>query len=226
MTARSKELATMAKNASSMRAELGLEDQVGAARAEGVWQAAPGGPKRVVFKKVWSGHEFSDDEVAELLAGETISFEARSKENKPFPATGALGVGTFRGRKFVGFQLEAPDKPTKWSGRTFTPAEVAALLAGQALEIDDFVSARTRKTFGCKVTWDAQARKIIPDFGSDDEPPRSWCQVTFTDAQRKDLAAGKTIQGTGFVSAKGKTFDARISWKKQGGKKKIVPSFG
>ncbi|WP_328964199.1 hypothetical protein [Streptomyces virginiae] len=65
--------------------------------------------------------------------------------------------------------------------------------------------------------------KVYADM---DEPPRSWCQVTFTDAQRKDLAAGKTIQGTGFVSAKGKTFDARISWKKEGGKKKIVPSFG
>ncbi|MGT2527267.1 topoisomerase C-terminal repeat-containing protein [Streptomyces nojiriensis] len=220
------DIATMTKNASSMRAEPGLKEQVGAARAEGVWRAAPGGPKKVAFKKVWSGHEFSEDEVTKLLAGETISFEARSKENEPFPATGALGVGNFKGREFIGFQPEVPDKPTKWSGRTFTPAEVAVLLAGQALEIDDFVSARTHKTFACKVTWDAKAGKIIPDFGSEDEPPRSWCQVTFTDAQRKDLAAGKTIEGTGFVSAKGRTFDARISWKKEGGKKKIVPSFG
>ncbi|MCY0929161.1 hypothetical protein OTB20_23775 [Streptomyces sp. H27-H1] len=50
--------------------------------------------------------------------------------------------------------------------------------------------------------------------------------MTFTEAQRKDLAAGKPIQGTGFVSAMGRTFDARISWKKEGCKKKIVPSFG
>ncbi|WP_239146288.1 hypothetical protein [Streptomyces sp. SID10815] len=94
------------------------------------------------------------------------------------------------------------------------------------LEIDDFVSARTGKTFGCKVSWDASTKKITPDFGSGDAPPRSWCQVTFTDAQRKDLAAGKTIQGTGFTTAHGNTFDARISWKEEGGKKKIVPSFG
>ncbi|WP_093802182.1 DNA topoisomerase [Streptomyces sp. Wb2n-11] len=220
------DIATMTKNAASMRADLGLKEQVGAAHAEGVWQTAPGGPKKVAFKKIWSGHEFSDDEVTKLLAGETISFEARSKADKPFTATGALGVGDFKGRKFVGFQLEGLDTPTKWSGRTFTPAEVTVLLAGQALEIDDFVSARTGKTFGCKVSWDAKAKKIVPDFGSGDEPPRSWCQVTFTDTQRKDLAAGKTIQGTGFVSAKGKTFDALISWKEEGGKKKIVPSFG
>lgn len=220
------DIATMTKNAASMRAELGLKEQVGAAHAEGVWQAAPGGPKKVAFKKIWSGHEFSDDEVTKLLAGETISFEARSKADKPFTATGALGVGDFKGRKFVGFQLEGLDTPTRWSGRTFTPAEVTVLLAGQALEIDDFVSARTGKTFGCKVSWDAKARKIVPDFGSGDEPPRSWCQVTFTDAQRRDLAAGKSIRGTGFVSANGKTFDAEVAWKEEGGKKKIVPSFG
>ncbi|MBK3582950.1 DNA topoisomerase I [Streptomyces sp. MBT57] len=219
------DMATMAKNATSMRAELGLKKQVGPARAEGVWQAAPGGLKKVTFKKIWCGHEFGDDEVAKLLAGETISFVATSKANKSFTATGALGVGVFRGRKFVGFQLEVLDKPTRWSGRTFTPAEVTVLLAGQSLEIDDFVSAQTGKTFGCKVSWDAKAKKIIPDFGGD-EPPRSWCQVTFTDTQRKDLAAGKTIQGTGFVSARGRTFDALISWKNEGGKKKIVPSFG
>ncbi|WP_338676017.1 DNA topoisomerase [Streptomyces sp. SCSIO 30461] len=220
------DIATMTRNAASMRAELGLKEQVVPARAEGVWQAAPGGPKKVVFTKIWSGHEFSDDEVAKLLAGQTISFQTRSTEGKPFTATGALGVGDYKGRKFVGFQLKVPDRPTKWSGRTFTPAEVTALLAGQTLEIDDFVSARTGKTFGCKVRWDAKAKKIVPDFGSGDEPPRSWCQVTFTDAQRKDLAAGKTIQGTGFVSSQGKTFDARISWKEKGGKKRIVPTFG
>ncbi|MFD7540189.1 DNA topoisomerase [Streptomyces sp. NPDC059819] len=219
------DIVAMSRNAASMRAELGLEQQAVAARAQGVWQAAPGGPKKVAFKAAWSGHEFGDDEVERLLAGQTISFEARSRAGKPFTATGTLGVGDFEGRKFVGFQLEVPDKPTMWSGRTFTPSEVTMLLAGQELQIDDFVSARTGKTFGCKVSWDARAKKIAPDFGSGDEPPRSWCQVTFTDAQRKDLAAGKTIQGTGFVSAKGKTFDARISWKEEGGKKKIVPSF-
>ncbi|MFE3592724.1 hypothetical protein ACFXOY_35035 [Streptomyces niveus] len=100
------------------------------------------------------------------------------------------------------------------------------LLAGQALEIDEFVSARSGKTSGCKVSWDAKTKKIIPDFGSCDEPPRSWCQHVFTDAERKDLAAGKTIQGTGFVSSKGKTFEAKVTWKKEGGKKRIVPSFG
>ncbi|MCX5103574.1 DNA topoisomerase [Streptomyces sp. NBC_00439] len=220
------DIATMTKNAATMRAELGLKETQGAARAEGVWQSAPGGPKRVAFKKTWSGHEFSDGEVARLLAGEKISFSATNREGRPYMATGALGVGVYEGRRFVGFQLEVSDKPTMWSDRTFTPAETSALLAGQALVIDDFVSARTGMPFSCKVSWDAKAKRIVPDFGSGDEPPRSWCRVIFTDAQRKDLAAGKTIEGKGFVSAKGKSFDARVSWKEEAGKKRIVPSFG
>lgn len=220
------DIETMQRNAQQMRAAMGLAQTQVAPHAKGVWQAAPGGPTNVAFKRIWSGHEFDDAEIEKLLAGETISFQATSKAGKPYTATGSLGIGEFKGRKYVGFQLEVPDKPTSWSGRTFTPAEVDALLAGRQLEITDFVSARTGKTFGCKVSWDARAKKIVPDFGSGDEPPLSWCKVTFTDEQRRELAGGKEIFVKGFVSAKGKTFDANISWKEEGGKKKIVPSFG
>ncbi|MFE4835534.1 DNA topoisomerase [Arthrobacter sp. NPDC056691] len=219
------DIATMQKNAAAMRSDLGLKETQVSAHAEGIWLQAPGGPKKIAFRRIWSGHEFSGDEVVRLLAGETISFQATSKAGKPYTATGALGIGDFKGRKFVGFQPEVPDKPGKWSGRIFTPEEIDTLLAGHTLEIADFVSARSGKRFGCKVSWDAKAKKIRPDFGSGDEPPLSWCQVKFTRQQRADLAAGKTIQGSGFVSARGKSFDARICWRDEGGKKKIIPSF-
>ena len=66
----------------------------------------------------------------------------------------------------------------------------------------------------------------MPDFGASlDSPPKSWCRVTFTDDQLTALAAGKTIQGKGFVSKKGKKFDAALTWKDEGGNKKLVPSF-
>lgn len=225
------DIAVMQKNAVSMRATLGVSESAVSVYANGTWAKALGGPKAVKFKKIWSGHEFSDAEIAKLLAGDTVSFQATSKAGRPYTATGKLEVGEFKNKdgktfKYVGFQLEVPDKPTKWSGRTFTPEEVKALLAGQSLEIDDFVSAKTGNKFGCKVSWDAQAKKIVPDFGSDDEPPLSWCQVTFTDAQRRDLAAGKTIKGEGFISRKsGKSFSCSLTWKKEGGRKKLVPSF-
>ncbi|MFD2794560.1 type IA DNA topoisomerase [Promicromonospora vindobonensis] len=220
------DIATMQKNAATMRAGLGLKEVQVSARAEGIWQKAPGGPAKVAFKKIWSGHEFSDDEVAKLLMGETISFSATTRAGRTYTASGALALQTYKGRKFIGFQPEVPDKPTTWSGRTFTPDEVGALLAGQVLEIDDFVSSKTGNAFGCKVRWDATAKKIVPDFGSDDQPPLSWCKHTFTDAERKRLADGERIFVKGFTSKRGKTFDAEVSWKEEKGKKKIVPAFG
>jgi DNA topoisomerase III len=225
------DIEVMKKNATGMRTALGVIEEAQTERVEGRWEKAPGGPKDVAFKRIFSGHEFTDEEIAKLLAGEKISFEATSKAGKPYTAEGALGLGEFTNRqgktfKYVGFQLEVPDKPTKWCGRTFTPEEVKALLAGQSLEIDDFVSNSTGNRFGCKVSWDAKAKKIVPDFGSGDEPPLSWSGRKFTDAERKKLADGESLFLTGFVSRKkGTTYDATVTWKKEGGKKKIVPSF-
>lgn len=222
------DIETMRRNAAAMHAELGLTAQTETIRAEGVWLTAPGGPQRVAFRKVFSGHEFTDDEVRRLLAGEAISFVGETKSGKPYGARGALGAGTFKGRKFVGFQLEAPDGPTAWCGHEFTDAEKRELLAGNQVVRDDWTSTRTGNAFSCAVAWDGGAKKIVPDFGSDDEPPRSWCQVVFTDQQREDLAAGRTIEGKGFLSRKsGRTFDAKLTWKDRGGgKKELVPSFG
>ncbi|UJW28653.1 DNA topoisomerase [Saccharothrix sp. AJ9571] len=216
------DIATMQTNAATMRSALGLSKTQVSTRAEGVWQTAPGGPKKVAFKKIWSDHEFSDDEVTRLLAGKQVSFQATSHSGTPFTAHGKLGIGTFKGRTYVGFQLDAPGGPTTWCGRTFTAAEITALEAGQSLTIDNFVSPRTGNNFGCSVRWDPTANKIVPDVGM---PPSSWCRVTFTDAQRQDLAAGKTIEGTGFVSRKGRKFNARLTWKDENGTKKLVPSF-
>lgn len=215
------DIATMTANA----ATLGLKPP--AARAEGVWQTAPGGPKQVVFKRSWSGHEFSDDEITQLLRGEEIEFEAVSaRTGKPFTATGGLRIGEYQGRKFVGFQLQRPDRPTAWSGHTFTSDEVAALMSGKQIEVTDFVSAKTGNTFSCKVRWDLDTHRIVADFGSDDEPPMSWSGRTFTDAERQELAQGASLALDGFVSRKsGKTYRATISWKTEGGRRKIVPDF-
>ncbi|PUB32556.1 DNA topoisomerase-3 [Promicromonospora sp. AC04] len=220
------DIATMRRNAAAMRTRLGLKETPLSAHAVGVWQKAPDGPARTTFKTTWSGHEFSDDEVTRLLRGETISFVAQTRAGRTYTATGALARQTYKGRDFVGFQLEVPDAPTTWSGRAFTPGEVTALLAGKALAIDDFVSSKTGNTFGCTVRWDEGTKKIVPDFGSGDAPPRSWCRHTFTDSEKKKLADGERIFVKGFISRAGKTFDAEISWQEESGKKKIVPSFG
>jgi DNA topoisomerase-3 len=222
------DIATMQQNAEAMRTDLGLS-KVAVERAAGTWQQAPGGPKEVQFKKTWSGHTFTEYEIEQLLAGETISFSAKSRAGRAFTAHGKLGLGTYKGKKFVGFQLDQPDKPTVWSKHTFTQEEIDQLLAGQQLEIDDFVSAKTGNTFSCRVGWDSTNKRIVPDFstGADSTtPPRSWCQHRFSDEELEKLAGGEPIFVKDFTSKKGKTFAATVLWKEEKGSKKIVPSFG
>lgn len=218
------DIETMGKNAETMRSDLGLSKTSveRAPRAEGVWQGAPGGAKKVAFKKVFSGYEFTDDEVSRLLAGESLTITATSsRTGKDFTATGALGVATYQGRKYVGFQIEKDQRPTSWCQHVFTPTEVEALLAGRSLEITDFVG-KSGKTFGAKVSWDQQQKKIVPDFGTS-SPPLSWCQHVFTAAESRALADGEEVFVSGCVSKKGSTFDAKISWIEKDGQKKIVP---
>ena len=217
------DIETMRANAETMRAELGLSKKSvqRAPRASGIWQSAPGGAKEVSFKRVFSGYEFTDEEVQALLAGQSVTITATSaRTGKEFTATGALGVSTYQGRKYVGFQIEVEDKPTSWCKHVFTPTEVEALLAGRSLEITDFVG-KSGKPFGARVSWDAKKKKIVPDFGID-TPPLTWAQHTFTPEEKKALTDGEEIVVTG-VSKKGSTFEARISWTEENGKKKIVP---
>jgi DNA topoisomerase III len=104
-------------------------------------------------------------------------------------------------------------------------------VAGQAVEASDFISKRGNAS-ACKVFFKdeeekGEGKKLVPDFDAGtDAPPKRWCGVEFTDDQIAALAAGKTIEGKSFTSKKGKKFDAVLTWKNEGGKKKIVPSFG
>src|SRR3546814_205103 len=70
----------------------------------GVWK-----DKKVEFKgrgwganEHWTGKDFTEQELAKLLAGETIEFEATSKDGKKYTAKGALAVSTHNGYKNFG----------------------------------------------------------------------------------------------------------------------------
>ncbi|NKR53060.1 DNA topoisomerase III [Rhodococcus hoagii] len=77
----------------------------------GVWKG-----KKVSFKargwganEHWPGKDFTEQELAKLLAGETIAFKAKAKTGRPYTAKGALAERTFNGRKVVGFALQSDD---------------------------------------------------------------------------------------------------------------------
>ena len=68
-------------------------------RASGVWNG-----KQVSFKKEWSGHTFTDDEIKRLLNGEEIELLGlKSKSGSTYGVKGKLSEQTYNGHKFVGF---------------------------------------------------------------------------------------------------------------------------
>lgn len=69
--------------------------------------------KEVKFKRVWGGHEFTEAEIADLLAGKEIQFAAKSKKGKDYTAKGKLEEQEYNGRKFFGFKLDLGDGKKK-----------------------------------------------------------------------------------------------------------------
>ena len=59
----------------------------------------------VTFKREWGGHRFTDEELEELLEGKEISITYTKKKGGTGSCTGKLGEGTYKKKKFWGFQM-------------------------------------------------------------------------------------------------------------------------
>lgn len=166
------DILTMSENAKSMRKALGLPDQAASAeRVSGTWSG-----REVSFRREFSGHRFTDEEVAELLAGRSVRLMdcVSAKTGSTFHCEGHLEEGTFKGKAFVGFKptafLDESGEPLKprdpadyisgtwkrkkvsfrreWAGHTFTDEEGERLLAGETIHITGCVS-KAGKSFEC-----------------------------------------------------------------------------
>lgn len=151
------DIKTMEANAKNITDDMGssLVGQVSKPKATGFW--VPGN-KEVKFNKSYSGHDFTDDEIARLLAGEKdmVIDCVSSNTGKSFQAKGGLEEQTFQGDNgpvtFVGFKgiipvdtekyivgdwVEAPGKQTKFKrtylGYRMSDDEGAKLLAGESI---------------------------------------------------------------------------------------------
>ena len=179
------DIAVMKANAITMRERLGvtLSGPESVEYAEGTWNG-----KNVKFKRTWSGHRFTDEEVADLLAGNEITLLnlVSAKSGAKFGAKGKLEIQDFKGRKFVGFKasemlsadgkaIESGDyaegtwrrKKVKfkrtWGGHRFTDEEVADLLAGKEIDVLGLKS-KTGKTYGVRgklAIQNYQGRKFV-----------------------------------------------------------------
>lgn len=93
------DIPVMENNAKSLATVLGDPEPI-KEKSTGLWNG-----KEVQFNKSFSGHDFTDEEIQQLLDGETITFQAISKKGTMYTAKGKLAEKTYKGNKFVGFNM-------------------------------------------------------------------------------------------------------------------------
>lgn len=169
------DIVVMKKNGEDMRKSMGITynnnnnggngGMDAAERFEGTWSG-----KKVSPKRVWGGHRFTDDECKALLNGDEITIEAKGK-NGPYKCTGKLDNCEYNGHTYVGFSRtgfvnsggNSGGVPAKWCGHKFTDDEKTLLEAGKTVALMGCTS-KNGGTFDCKVTFDKNQNRIIPDF--------------------------------------------------------------
>lgn len=147
------DIATMAVNAVSMAKELDLKPIVTKEKAEGTFKG-----QQITFTREWSGHRFTDAEVADLLAGKEIEVKdfVSAKTGSKFGAKGKLAEQTYKGKKFFGFKstgfLDTGEIPASYLGHKFTAKELEDLKAGKTIEVKGYTS-KAGKKFDAPTSW-------------------------------------------------------------------------
>lgn len=198
------DIAQMEINAKELAANLGvtLSSTVGKEKATGLWRG-----QNVKFNRVWAKHRFSDAEVAALLNGDRIVFEATTKAGVKRKVAGRLGKGIFKGQEYVGFIQE----PYSHGGHEFSTDEIAVLLNGGSVFRDDWVSAKTSSTYSGSASWDFENKRIEMSF--DNDKPTSWCGHKFSDAEIATLLnGGHVTRNDWFSKKKNKHFPGSVKW--------------
>ena len=60
--------------------------------------------QQITFRRVWGSYRFNDMEIAELLKGNIVNIAATGQYG-PYVVSGRLAQGSFKGRKYWGFQM-------------------------------------------------------------------------------------------------------------------------
>lgn len=206
------------------------------AKASGV-HAPTGEP--VTFNREWSGCKFTDAQVADLLAGKTITINAVSaKSGKIFPVEGTLGTAKYKGKLYWGFQRKEAGSytigtapfPVEWSGYTFTKADEAKMRKGEKIKIKA-ISAKTGKPFDADVTFELTEFKgntkwgIKPHFEKKVDPESftrldapfkaEFSGYKLTAEEIKNVREGHKIMVTAKSAKNGKDFTCNLSLEKK-----------
>lgn len=160
------DLQVMKQNGEKMRKELGItmagNNGVQKEKVEGTWEG-----KQVRISREWGGHKFTDKELEQLFAGETIVVDGIKKKDGSgtYAVKGKLANLSYNGHNYVGFERTgfANNGPSTWCSYTFNEEEKKKLLAGETIYCEGFVSQK-KNVFNANVHWDSAACKIVPEF--------------------------------------------------------------
>lgn len=226
-----------ARNAETLAAKVGAPsgDEATAPtkeKHEGVY--APTG-ETVRFNTTWGGYTFSSDELARLLAGESLTIVVTTPKGSR-SVEGSLGKGEFKGRSFWGFQRKESDAytakdapfPASWSSYTFTKEDEAKLRSGKRVRIK--AVSKAGKPFEVDVSFELREYKgsrfwgIVPHFENDpnkvnaSEQTRETCTFKaefsgykLTEQEIKELRAGHKVMVTAKSKSKGKMYTCLLS---------------
>jgi DNA topoisomerase-3 len=129
---------------------------------EGTWNG-----KRVRFSREWRGRRFTDEECEALCEGKTLEVRdlVSVKTGKPYGVKCHLAdLVSSQGNAYVGVDIVEFLKrgvPQTFLQHDFTEDERIMLESGKAVQVDDFVSNKTGKTFSCKVTYDPDQDRLV-----------------------------------------------------------------
>ena len=127
----------------------------------GQWVDDSGESFAVHFGKVWRGHEWTDEEAQDLLAGKKVKVNLTSKSGKPYTMLASLGHQQFTnsdGKLVKGiwvdgeFEQKEPTIPDSFLGYTFSDAEKEDLKNGESIHCEGLTSKAGNK-FDANLKW-------------------------------------------------------------------------
>lgn len=182
------------------------------------------------INKSFGGHDLTDDELAALSRGETISFTANKKDGSgTYTANMKLGYREFKGKNYCSLvfdETKSPNAggatvkykgkdvslPKEFGGHTFTQAEYEALEAGKTISFtankkDGSGTYTANMKLGEKTYQGKKSVGLV--FGMATE----FCGHKFTQDEIATLEKGGSIKADDFVSKKGNKFSATVKYK-------------
>lgn len=197
--------------------KIGIPKRQARVMATGNWQG-----QEIQFNRVFAKHTFTDEEVQQLLAGQTITIDAKDKDDNDIKLTGKLAEQTYQGHNYIGFKTQRPGQVEGvWQGKqisykgqfmdhVFTDDENTKLLAGETIHIITHKDDKEYKVYGKLEVQTYQGRKYVGFKANFESTPRegyitgTWqgeqiqykgqfMDHVFTDDENAKLLAGDTI---------------------------------